>query len=442
MIDLTPLEVRQKKGDFSKGLRGYDIGEVDDFLALVADRLEALVKENMGLKDRLGRMEEQLTEFKQRERALTDALVTAQQMREEVRKQSSREAEILMKEARQEAERVRATALQRIEKEEEMLRRLRARQGQLIQTFRGFLERELNELAVVAEAIGAGEEEESRAQAAPPKKAAVRKAPARKEAPPAPPAEPIRPEPVARVAPAEPSRQPMKPRTPHEVISGPEDLAPAAGADAEEEGAPEDLLPREPHAEEPEEREPEAEGPETETEVPETETEPALEAGGGPEESGLPFLGDTAPEPARAPATPPAGLPSLDLGTPDEANPAPDVDEADEVELESAPARAPSSEDDYDLAMEIEAQLEEVRGAEGGGDERMPWEEEPAEAPDPWAEELDFGPIAEGETGGARDPAEQLELAGDDAGEAPPPVEEEEEEDEPDWLSSILKEKP
>ena len=33
MIDLTPLDVRKKKNDFPKGLRGYDASAVDHFLA-------------------------------------------------------------------------------------------------------------------------------------------------------------------------------------------------------------------------------------------------------------------------------------------------------------------------------------------------------------------------------------------------------------------------
>jgi DivIVA domain-containing protein len=40
MIDLTPLEVRQKKGDFRRAVRGYDPELVNDFLDLVADRRE------------------------------------------------------------------------------------------------------------------------------------------------------------------------------------------------------------------------------------------------------------------------------------------------------------------------------------------------------------------------------------------------------------------
>ena len=42
MIDLTPLDVRKKRGDFRRGMRGYDTQEVDAFLEVVADRLEEL----------------------------------------------------------------------------------------------------------------------------------------------------------------------------------------------------------------------------------------------------------------------------------------------------------------------------------------------------------------------------------------------------------------
>ena len=57
MIDLTPLEVRLKKGDFRRGFRGYDQELVNDFLDLVADRMEELVKENMELRDSVESLE-------------------------------------------------------------------------------------------------------------------------------------------------------------------------------------------------------------------------------------------------------------------------------------------------------------------------------------------------------------------------------------------------
>ena len=60
MIDLTPLDVRKKRGDFAKGVRGYSTQEVDSFLELVAERLEELVKENLTLRERADRLAEQV----------------------------------------------------------------------------------------------------------------------------------------------------------------------------------------------------------------------------------------------------------------------------------------------------------------------------------------------------------------------------------------------
>jgi cell division initiation protein len=209
MIDLTPLEVRKKKSDFRRVMRGYDPGLVDDFLDLVADRLDELVRENTALNERTSRQEQQVSDFRDREQALTDALVTAQEMREEIRRQTTLEAELARKSAEQEAAQLRAssmqeaallrstaeqevaglrataaeevaqlrarvqaevtqlrataqqeaqelrsTARQERERDEEALRRLRAQQQQFLAQYHAFLERELSELRLSAEAMG------------------------------------------------------------------------------------------------------------------------------------------------------------------------------------------------------------------------------------------------------------------------------------------------
>jgi cell division initiation protein len=153
MIDLTPLEVRKKKGDFRKGMRGYEPQAVDDFLDLVADRLEQLVRENSAMNDQFARLENQVNDYRERERALTEALVTAQEMREEMRKQIEKEVELTRREAEADAESIRAEAEQIRHREHESIRRLRARQAQFILSYRAFLERELAELSVMAESL-------------------------------------------------------------------------------------------------------------------------------------------------------------------------------------------------------------------------------------------------------------------------------------------------
>jgi DivIVA domain-containing protein len=179
MIDLTPLEVRKKKGDFRRTMRGYDPELVDDFLDLVADRLEQLVRDNLTLQDRVARQDDQVKDYRDRERALTEALVSAQEMREEVRRQAAREAELATRSAHQEAEQLRTQAEEEVrrlrssaqteasqvlaslrderQREEEAVRRLRARQQEFLSSYRVFLEQELAELAAVARAAGASE---------------------------------------------------------------------------------------------------------------------------------------------------------------------------------------------------------------------------------------------------------------------------------------------
>jgi DivIVA domain-containing protein len=153
MIDLTPLEVRQKKGDFRRSVRGYDAELVNDFLDLVADRMEELVKENMGLRDSVESLKGELEQYRQKQRALSDALMTAQKLREDARSHAEKESELLVREARAEAELARQDAARALLREEDALRQVRARRAQLVQSFRRLLERELTELEVVEETL-------------------------------------------------------------------------------------------------------------------------------------------------------------------------------------------------------------------------------------------------------------------------------------------------
>lgn len=171
MIDLTPLEVRKKKGDFRRVMRGYESQSVDDFLDLVADRLEQLVRENMALHERVAASDSHVSDYRERERALTEALVTAQEMREEMRRQMEREADLMRREAEAEADAIRGGAVGIREREEENIRRLRARQSQFVQGYRGFLERELAELAAIAETLDFGAVGDEEAVNTPPKRA-------------------------------------------------------------------------------------------------------------------------------------------------------------------------------------------------------------------------------------------------------------------------------
>lgn len=148
MIDLTPLDVRNKRGDFSRGFRGYDRREVDHFLELVADRLEALVKENLGLKDELGHLRERVQDKEGREEEIREALVMAQSLRREIEEQAHREAELIRNEAKAQARRIREGVEEVIRKRQRDLEELDRAKSRFVRSYRTLLERELDGLEV------------------------------------------------------------------------------------------------------------------------------------------------------------------------------------------------------------------------------------------------------------------------------------------------------
>ena len=144
MIELTPLDVRKKKGDFRSVVRGYDRGAVDSFLDEVASRLEALVRDNSAVAAKLEAMNDAIGGYRERERAMNEALVSAQQLREEVREQSRREADLVLREARAEGDRIVADAKRQVALE--ALRRVQGQRIRFLRLFRALVERQLGEI--------------------------------------------------------------------------------------------------------------------------------------------------------------------------------------------------------------------------------------------------------------------------------------------------------
>ncbi len=162
MIDLTPLDVRNKRGDFKKLLRGYDPQEVDTFLDLVAERLDQLVMDNLRLRERTDNLQEQVQSQTGREKAVQEALVTAQELRSDIRGQAEREAELVLSQARTEARRLTAEAEaeakatlrdaeRRVESGNGALDELERRRMRFLKQFRQLLERELDVVQVEEE---------------------------------------------------------------------------------------------------------------------------------------------------------------------------------------------------------------------------------------------------------------------------------------------------
>lgn len=103
-FQVTPQDVRAQQ--FERGLRGYATEQVEAFKLRVADELERLLRDRVQAEERLRHLGEQLKQYRDRERAMNDALIAAQQLRVDIQAQADREAGVALKEARLEAERL------------------------------------------------------------------------------------------------------------------------------------------------------------------------------------------------------------------------------------------------------------------------------------------------------------------------------------------------
>ena len=147
---LTPLDVRRT--EFPRVLRGYDAARVDQFREQVADELERLTRVNQELELKARGFHDQLKSFRDRDKALNDALVHAQQLRSEIRDQAERESQLTLREAQAEAERIVAGAHHEVQRVQDELAALERFQRNYLTQLRAFVERQLAEITAAESA--------------------------------------------------------------------------------------------------------------------------------------------------------------------------------------------------------------------------------------------------------------------------------------------------
>ena len=143
-FNLTPLDIR--KQEFRKSLRGYDTIGVEDFRIRVADALERAIRERQMLEERLSSLTEQLRVFREREKAMNDALVAAQQLRQDTRASAEREGQVIVREAQAEAKRLLDEAKAAQNAVEARMAETERQFQQYVGGFRALLERHIAEL--------------------------------------------------------------------------------------------------------------------------------------------------------------------------------------------------------------------------------------------------------------------------------------------------------
>jgi cell division initiation protein len=180
-MKITPQDIHAQ--EFRRSLRGYDMDEVDAFLAQVADELETHVQENLQLKDRIKVLEERISEYHNLDQRLKDTLVTAQEMKDEIAKASQHKVEAAAALARAEAQRIVADAHKKLIRIQAQVDDLRRYRDSFVIRYKAFLDQQYRFLADYAKTEGAGSDQpkmpekakpaenaETRPQAAPPRK--------------------------------------------------------------------------------------------------------------------------------------------------------------------------------------------------------------------------------------------------------------------------------
>ncbi len=147
---LTALDAR--RWDFGNALRGYDRARVDEFRDQVAEELERMARTNQELETKVANFLEQLRVFRDRDKALNEALVSAQQLRGDIRVQAEREAQLILREAQTEAERTVGAVQGEVRRAEEELQRLWRTRKAFLAQMRTLVERQATEIAAAESA--------------------------------------------------------------------------------------------------------------------------------------------------------------------------------------------------------------------------------------------------------------------------------------------------
>jgi DivIVA domain-containing protein len=143
-FQLTPQEVRTH--DFARVVRGYDRAQVDEFKQRLAEEIDRLSRAKHQAEERLKSAQDQLRSHRERERAVHEALIAAQELRSDLRAQAEQEASVIVKEAHVQAAKVvdRAKLDEQLvrERTEDAVRQFNA----YVASFRLLLERQLGEV--------------------------------------------------------------------------------------------------------------------------------------------------------------------------------------------------------------------------------------------------------------------------------------------------------
>lgn len=101
-MKIAPIDIAHKT--FNRKMMGLDTQEVMDYLRLVADELETVIRERNSLRETLRERELTISEYRERDDLLKSTITTATKMAEKIQTDAERESRLILNDANQKAE--------------------------------------------------------------------------------------------------------------------------------------------------------------------------------------------------------------------------------------------------------------------------------------------------------------------------------------------------
>jgi cell division initiation protein len=159
-MSLTPLDIQQQRFRTRFG-GGLDKAEVDAFLNLVAGELEKVVRENTELREEQRATRRLLEDYRSREDALKETMITAQKVTEDIKRVAEKEAAIIVGRAELDAERMLERAQERLTELLQDIAELKRQRAQFLAQTKAVVDQHRALLAVAEDDEGAHRLEEN-----------------------------------------------------------------------------------------------------------------------------------------------------------------------------------------------------------------------------------------------------------------------------------------
>jgi cell division initiation protein len=101
-MKIAPIDIAHK--NFTRRMMGLDQDEVLDFLRLVAEEMESLIRDRNALRESVREKELAIIEYRERDDLLKNTITTATKMSDKIQQDAERESRLILNDAQQQAE--------------------------------------------------------------------------------------------------------------------------------------------------------------------------------------------------------------------------------------------------------------------------------------------------------------------------------------------------